>query len=97
MPLPLDLKENRLEVCTTSRGRKRVPFQATITDRGRLELSSRFNGFKNKYSKKSSPNKFLEFFTMTLNSPDYISVLPIDKKMDLQHLLVNQKPNLVLP
>ena len=62
MPLPLDLTENRLEVSTTSRGRKRVPFQATITDRGRLELSSRFNGFKNKYSKKSSPNKFLEFY-----------------------------------
>ena len=62
MPLPLDLKENRLEVSTTSRGRKRVSFQATITDRGRLELSSRFNGFKNKYSKKSSPNKFLEFY-----------------------------------
>ena len=42
MPLPLDLKENRLEVSTASRGRKRVPFQATITDRGRLELSREF-------------------------------------------------------
>lgn len=61
MPLPLELKGKRLEVSETSRGRKRVPFQATITDRGRLELSSRFNNFTDRFNNSLPIKKFLEF------------------------------------